>query len=144
MGAVHMLKIFYFVYKPTGKLLPVMPHCDNDFETMALKHSIAFDKMAEKSQAAGRRLADFDHKCGCPYLPGYVDVADASWMYTRKNSGSFLRTLYRFSEVLSGGYFDTGKKVDGAGYGCCEVELWIGVFWFWLTEKRVRVKQLKK
>merc|ERR1712146_267339 len=73
MGAVHMLKIFYFVYKPTGKLLPVMPHCDNDFETMALKHSIAFDKMAEKSQATGRRLADFDHKCGCPYLPGFVD-----------------------------------------------------------------------
>merc|ERR1712188_103272 len=101
-------------YKPTGSLLPVMPHCDNDFETMALKHSIAFDKMAEKSESAGRRLADFDHKCKCLYLPGYVDVADASWMYTRKNSGSFLRTLYRFTEVLSGGWYDSGRKVAGA------------------------------
>merc|ERR1712139_28975 len=101
-SAVHMLKIFYFVYKPAGTVLPVMPHCDNDFETMALKHSIAFDKLATKTPTNGRRLADFDHKCGCPYLPGFVDVADASWMETRKASGSFLRTLYRFTQVIAG------------------------------------------
>merc|ERR1712167_491553 len=60
-AAIYMLKIFYYVYKPTGKLLPVMVHCDNDFETMALKHSIAF----EAPQDASRRLEEA--KCDCPF-----------------------------------------------------------------------------
>merc|ERR1712167_397519 len=56
-AAVYMLKIFYYVYKPTGKLLPVMVHCDNDFETMALKHSIAFEAPQDD---ALRRLAAYE------------------------------------------------------------------------------------
>merc|ERR1719161_1531268 len=42
-GAVSMIKVFYYVYKPTT-VLPIMPHCDNDFESMALKHTVSFDK----------------------------------------------------------------------------------------------------
>merc|ERR1711998_710739 len=95
-AAVYMLKIFYWVYKPTGKLLPIMVHCDNDFETMALKHSVAFDKPS----GAGRRLEN--KLASCPFMPSFLDETDASFAETRKSSGSFLKTLYRFAEVLMG------------------------------------------
>merc|ERR1712167_24909 len=65
-AAVYMLKIFYYVYKPTGKLLPVMVHCDNDFETMALKHSVSFQPL------------EVEEGCSCPYLPSFLDATDAS------------------------------------------------------------------
>merc|ERR1712159_896443 len=105
---VYMIKIFYYVYKPTGKLLPVMVHCDNDFETMALKHSVSFD---QSQTPGGRRLADTtkaeeiaasDGKCACPFAPSFLDVSDASWAETRKSGGTLLKTLYRFAEVLQG------------------------------------------
>merc|ERR1712146_827223 len=74
-------------------------HCDNDFETMALKHSVSFDL----SETPGRRLeVTEENKCGCPFAPSFLDISDASWAETRKTGGTFLKTLYRFSEVLMG------------------------------------------
>merc|ERR1711918_17039 len=85
-SAVYMLKIFYYVYRPMkGGLLPIMPHCDNDFETMALKHTIAFEA-AESSP--------------CPFILDYRDVANQQWDEVKKAAGSFLKTMYRFTEVL--------------------------------------------
>merc|ERR1711998_124054 len=82
----YMLKIIYDVHKPSG-MLPVMPHCDNDFETMALKHSVSFSG-GENSP--------------CPFIPDYRDIAVQQWAETQKAAGSFLKTLYRFTEVLMG------------------------------------------
>lgn len=89
-AAVYMLKIFYSVYKP-AKVLPVMPHCDNDFETMALKHTMSFGTpMGDNSEFA------------CPFIPDFRDIATQQWDETSKAAGSFLKTLYRFTEVLMG------------------------------------------
>merc|ERR1712146_89929 len=74
-------------------------HCDNDFETMALKHSVNVDL----SETPGRRLqVTEENKCGCPFAPSFLDASDASWAETRKTGGTFLKTLYRFTEVLQG------------------------------------------
>merc|ERR1712146_724310 len=111
---------------PSPKVLPVMPHCDNDFETMALKHSLGLDSEDQVTYAppmppmpppaAGRRLEEEDNdptKCKCPFMPNYDDEMYASWEQTRKASGSFLKTLYRFTEVLMGkDLFRLGEGVE--------------------------------
>merc|ERR1711998_133338 len=95
---------------------PIMPHCDNDFETMALKHSLGVDSEGTVIYApppspppqleSRRRLEEEEeeeeYKCKCPFMPSYTDEVYASWDQTRKSGGSFLKTLYRFSEVLMG------------------------------------------
>jgi len=87
-SAIYMLKIFYYIYKTMASdALPVMPHCDNDFETMALKHTIAFD-------------AAWDSPC--PFVMDYRDIAHQQWDEVKKAAGSLLKTLYRFTEVLMG------------------------------------------
>lgn len=91
-SAVYMIKIFYYVYKPNN-VLPLMPHCDNDFETMALKHTIAFSNPA---YLGGETSGP------CPFVPDYRDVANQQWDEVKKAAGSFLKTLYRFTEVLAG------------------------------------------
>merc|ERR1711988_1719429 len=88
-AAVSLLKVFYYVYKPT-KVLPLMPHCDNDFETMALKHSIGFSKEDTVATEA------------CMYMPNYLDEATEGWDDVSKQAKSFLKTLYRFSDVMMG------------------------------------------
>merc|ERR1712185_265087 len=85
IAAVSLIKVFYYVYKPTT-VLPLMPHCDNDFESMALKHAIAFDKSG--------RLTDEV----CPYMPKYLeDQVDKEAF--RDQAKTFLKTLYRLSEI---------------------------------------------
>merc|ERR1712167_223149 len=91
-----------------------MPHCDNDFETMALKHTLGVEQARvtaaadpEDEEASSRLLEgnDWDEiakACECPYSPDYMDMAKQSWDNTRKSSGSFLKTLYRYAEVLMG------------------------------------------
>merc|ERR1711988_129403 len=88
-AAVSLLKVFYYVYKPT-KVLPLMPHCDNDFETMALRHSIGFSKEDTVATEA------------CMYMPNYLDEATEGWDDVSKQAKSFLKTLYRFSDVMMG------------------------------------------
>merc|ERR1711988_1868810 len=109
-GAASLLRTMYVTYGvdlegPKKKVLPVMPHCDNDFETMALKHSLGVDK-SDTDTVASRRLEEEEDNdpadCGCPFMPNYDDEMYASWEQTRKSSGSFLKTLYRFTEVLMG------------------------------------------
>jgi hypothetical protein len=88
IAAVSLIKVFYYVYKPT-LVLPLMPHCDNDFESMALKHAIAFDKSG--------RLTDEV----CPYMPKYLeDQVDKEAF--RDQAKTFLKTLYRLSEIMMG------------------------------------------
>merc|ERR1711998_638943 len=87
-AATSMIKVLYYVYKPTW-VLPLMPHCDNDFETMALKHSMSFDKSEADAGA-------------CPFMPNYLDEANENWDETQKKAANFLRTLYRFAEVMVG------------------------------------------
>merc|ERR1712167_458997 len=83
-ATVSLIKVFYYVYKPT-RVLPVMTRCDNDFETMALKHSIGFSK----EDTAGSEA--------CMYMPNYLDEATEGWDDVSKQAKSFLKTLYRFS-----------------------------------------------
>merc|ERR1712146_593131 len=54
--AAEMLHIFYTVYKDS-KILPIMPHCDNDFETFALKHTFAVELPVVEEEA---RRGKFD------------------------------------------------------------------------------------
>jgi len=88
-AATSMIKVLYYVYKPTT-VLPLMPHCDNDFESMALKHTVAFDK---SEVVSGEE---------CLFMPSYLDSATEDWDETTKAAKSFLNTLYRFVEVLQG------------------------------------------
>lgn len=119
-AVANMLYIFYDVYKASegSNILPITVHCDNDFETMALKHTLGVGlpigssrTTAGQGDTTARRLegrnwdtreGNVDPDCGCPFMPNYMDMAKQSWDNTRKSSGSFLKTLYRFSEVLMG------------------------------------------
>merc|ERR1712167_143563 len=86
-AAANMLYIFYDVYKSSGNILPITVHCDNDFETMALKHTLGVQPPSVDATAealAARRLegrdwhekeiAEKKPKCGCPFLPNYMDM----------------------------------------------------------------------
>merc|ERR1719378_569808 len=113
-GAAKLLLGIYQTYgtdektSTSPKVLPVMPHCDNDFETMALKHSLGMDA---EDQVTYKEEEAID--CSCPFMPNYDDEMYASWEQTRKASGSFLKTLYRFMEVLMGkDLFRVGEGVD--------------------------------
>merc|ERR1712146_857139 len=82
-GAASLLLGIYQTYgadekkiNPSPKVLPVMPHCDNDFETMALKHSLGLDSEGQVTYAppsspsvADRRLEEEEATaCKCPFM----------------------------------------------------------------------------
>merc|ERR1711959_834259 len=93
-AAANMLYIFYDVYKASegSNILPITVHCDNDFETMALKHTLGVGLPVGSSRAtagqgdttndaSGRRLegrnwdareGNADPECGCPFQPNFL------------------------------------------------------------------------